>query len=85
MPIIFFPQMAVQPKLTMRVVSEGDIRKMTMTTRPDTLEDLIGWLKGALQETTSPYNTKILNLTTRCATLQVSLNSQRSQPTKSFQ
>ena len=42
--------MAVQPKLTMRViVSDGDIRKMTMTTRPDTLEDLIGWLKGALQ------------------------------------
>lgn len=23
---------------------------MTMTTRPDTLEDLIGWRKGALQE-----------------------------------
>ncbi|XP_078020836.1 uncharacterized protein LOC144459906 [Epinephelus lanceolatus] len=40
--------MAVQPKLTMRViVSEGDIRKMTMTTRHDI--DLIGWLKGALQ------------------------------------
>lgn len=47
---IIFPQMAVQQKLTMRViVSEGDIRKMTMTTRPDTLEDLIGWLKGTLQ------------------------------------
>lgn len=46
----FFPQMAVQPKLTMRViVSEGDIRKMTMTTQPDTPEDLIGWLKGTLQ------------------------------------
>ena len=42
--------MAVQPKLTMRViVSERDIRKMTMTAWPDTLEDLIGWLKGALQ------------------------------------
>lgn len=42
--------MAVQQKLTIRViVSEGDIRKMTMTTRPDTLEDLIGWLKGTLQ------------------------------------
>ncbi len=42
--------MTVQPKLIMRaIISEGDIRKMTMTTRPDTLEDLIGWLKGALQ------------------------------------
>ncbi|XP_053090662.1 uncharacterized protein LOC113534621 [Pangasianodon hypophthalmus] len=43
-------EMAVQQKLTMRViVSEGDIRKMTMMERPDRLEDLIGWLKGTLQ------------------------------------
>lgn len=42
--------MALQEKFLMRViVSEGDIRKLTMTTRPDTLEDLIGWLKGTLQ------------------------------------
>lgn len=31
------------------IVSEGDIRKMTMTARPDTLEDLISCLKGTLQ------------------------------------
>uniref|UniRef100_A0A3B4U491 PB1 domain-containing protein n=1 Tax=Seriola dumerili TaxID=41447 RepID=A0A3B4U491_SERDU len=43
--------MAQQEKFIMRViVSEGDIRKLTMTTRPNTLEDLIGWLKGTLQE-----------------------------------
>lgn len=42
--------MVVQQKLTMRViVSEGDIRKMTLTERPDRTEDLIGWLKGTLQ------------------------------------
>ena len=42
--------MAVQQKCTMRVVvTEGDIRKLTMTTRPDTLEYLIDWLKGTLQ------------------------------------
>ncbi|XP_061770717.1 uncharacterized protein LOC133561440 [Nerophis ophidion] len=42
--------MALQEKFIMRViVSEGDIRKLTMTTRPDRLEDLIGWLKGTLQ------------------------------------
>ncbi|CAL9686158.1 unnamed protein product [Knipowitschia caucasica] len=42
--------MAMQEKFIMRViVSEGDIRKSTMTTRPDTLEELIGWLKGTLQ------------------------------------
>lgn len=42
--------MALQEKFIMRViVSQGDIRKLTMTTRPDTLEDLIGWLKGTLQ------------------------------------
>lgn len=43
--------MALQEKFIMRViVSEGDIRKSTMTTRPDTLEELIGWLKATLQE-----------------------------------
>uniref|UniRef100_A0AAV2IYX3 C-type lectin domain-containing protein n=1 Tax=Knipowitschia caucasica TaxID=637954 RepID=A0AAV2IYX3_KNICA len=43
-------EMAMQEKFIMRViVSEGDIRKSTMTTRPDTLEELIGWLKGTLQ------------------------------------
>lgn len=42
--------MALKEKLIMRViVSEGDIRKLTMTTRPDTLEDLTTWLKGTLQ------------------------------------
>lgn len=42
--------MAVQQKFTMRIiVTEADIRKLTMTTRPDTLEDLIHWLKGTLQ------------------------------------
>lgn len=42
--------MALQEKFIMRViVSEGDIKKFTMTTRPDTLEDLIGCLKGTLQ------------------------------------
>ncbi|XP_053296317.1 sterile alpha motif domain-containing protein 3 [Pleuronectes platessa] len=42
--------MAVQQKFTMRViVSEGDIRKLTMTKRPDTLEDLTGMLRDTLQ------------------------------------
>lgn len=72
MLVSFFSQMAVQPKLTMRViVSEGDIRKMTMTTRPDTLENLIGWLKGALQANYSfalqyedpEFNNALCNLT----------------------
>lgn len=31
------------------IVSEGDIRKLTMTTQPDTVEDMIGWLKSTLQ------------------------------------
>ena len=44
--------MAVQEKFGMRVyLSPGDIRKLTMTPRPDTVEDLIGWLKGNLQLT----------------------------------
>lgn len=42
--------MALYDKFIMRIiVSEGDIRKLTMTTRPDTLEDLVGWLKVTLQ------------------------------------
>lgn len=42
--------MAMEQKLTMRViVSEGDIRKMTMNPRPYIPEDLISWLKGTLQ------------------------------------
>lgn len=42
--------MALHEKFIMRViVSEGDIRKLTMTTWADTLEDLIGWLKVTLQ------------------------------------
>lgn len=69
---IIFSQMAVQQKLTMRVtVSEGDIRKMTMTTRPDRLEDLIGWLKSTLQTNYSfslqyqdpEFNNELCNLT----------------------
>ncbi|MCI4379281.1 hypothetical protein PGIGA_G00226140, partial [Pangasianodon gigas] len=64
--------MGVQQKLTMRViVSEGDIRKMTMTERPDTLEDLIGWLKRTLQTNYSftlqnqdpEFNNELCNLT----------------------
>lgn len=46
---LFLSQMAEQQKFTLTViVSEGDIRKMTMTMRPDTLEDLTGWLKRSL-------------------------------------
>ncbi|GAA6098442.1 sterile alpha motif domain-containing protein 3 [Tachysurus ichikawai] len=42
--------MAVQQKLTVRVnVAEGHIRIMTMTTKPDRLEDLTEWLKYTLQ------------------------------------
>lgn len=66
------PQMAVQQKFTMRViVNEGDIRKLTRTTRPDTLEDLIDWLKGTLQASYSfdlqyqdpEFNNELCNLT----------------------
>ena len=68
---IIFPQMALQEKFIMRViVSEGDIRKLTMTTWPDTLEDLIGWLKGTLQANynfilqyqDSDFNNELCNL-----------------------
>lgn len=64
--------MALQHKLIMRViVSEGDIRKLTMTTRPDTFEDLIGWLKATLQANYSfalqyqdpEFNNELCNLT----------------------
>lgn len=64
--------MAEPQKLTMRViVSEGDIRKMTMTTKPDTLEDLIRWLKDALQANYNialqyqdpEFNNELCNLT----------------------
>lgn len=64
--------MAVQQKFTMRViVNEGDIRKLTRTTRPDTLEDLIDWLKGTLQASYSfdlqyqdpEFNNELCNLT----------------------
>ncbi|XP_070399908.1 uncharacterized protein [Nothobranchius furzeri] len=42
--------MAVQQKFPMRIIlCEGDIRKMTMTTRPETLQDLVDWLKDGLQ------------------------------------
>uniref|UniRef100_H2MVV5 C-type lectin domain-containing protein n=1 Tax=Oryzias latipes TaxID=8090 RepID=H2MVV5_ORYLA len=63
--------MAEQENITMRViVSEGDIRKMT-TKRPDTLEDLIGWLKGNLKANYSftlqyqdpEFNNELCNLT----------------------
>ncbi|KAF1387306.1 hypothetical protein PFLUV_G00104040 [Perca fluviatilis] len=63
--------MAEQQNITMRViVSEGDIRKMT-TKRPDTLDDLIGWLKGTLQANYSftlqyqdpEFNNALCNLT----------------------
>jgi len=64
--------MAVQEKFTMRIiVTEGDIRKLTMTTRPDTLKDLIDWLKGTLQASYSfdlqyqdpEFNNELCNLT----------------------
>ncbi|KAI9531412.1 hypothetical protein NQZ68_041623 [Dissostichus eleginoides] len=64
--------MAAQQKLTMRViVTEGDIRKMTFTKRPDTLEDLIGWLQDSLQADYSfalqyqypDFNNELCNLT----------------------
>lgn len=66
------PQMAVQEKFIMRViVSEGDIRKLTKTTRPETLEELIGWLKDTLQANYSfvlqyqdpDFNNELCNLT----------------------
>lgn len=62
----------MQQKFTLRViVSEGDIRKMTMTTRPDTLEDLIGWLKSSLETNYNfvvqyqdpDFNNELVNLT----------------------
>lgn len=68
---IMVSQMAEQQNITMRViVSEGDIRKMT-TKRPDTLDDLIGWLKGILQANYSftlqyqdpEFNNELCNLT----------------------
>lgn len=47
---LFFPQMAAKEKLTMRVIfSEGDIRKMMMTPGPNTVDDLINWLKRSVQ------------------------------------
>ncbi|TDG98333.1 hypothetical protein EPR50_G00217540 [Perca flavescens] len=64
-------EMAEQQNITMRViVSEGDIRKMT-TKRTDTLDDLIGWLKGTLQANYSftlqyqdpEFNNALCNLT----------------------
>ncbi|XP_023815492.1 uncharacterized protein LOC110014540 isoform X1 [Oryzias latipes] len=66
-----YQEMAEQENITMRViVSEGDIRKMT-TKRPDTLEDLIGWLKGNLKANYSftlqyqdpEFNNELCNLT----------------------
>ncbi|XP_049329573.1 uncharacterized protein LOC125801118 isoform X1 [Astyanax mexicanus] len=65
-------EMAVQHTLTMRViVSDGDIRKMTMPTRPHTLDDLIGWLQGTLQTNYNfslqyqdpEFNNELCNLT----------------------
>lgn len=64
--------MAMEQKLTMRViVSEGDIRKMTMNPRPYILEDLISWLKGTLQTNYNftlqyqdpEFNNELCNLT----------------------
>ncbi|KAK5612445.1 hypothetical protein CRENBAI_020636 [Crenichthys baileyi] len=64
--------MPVQQKFTTRViVTEGDIRKMTMATGPDTLEDLLGWLKDHLQTNYSftlqyqdpEFNKEFCNLT----------------------
>lgn len=63
--------MAVQPELKMRiVVFDGDIRKVT-TTKPDTLEDLIGWIKNFIQADYSfclhyedpEFNNELCNLT----------------------
>ncbi|XP_028970228.2 sterile alpha motif domain-containing protein 3 [Esox lucius] len=53
------------------IVSEGDIRKMTMTTQPDRLEDLTEWLKENLQTNYSftlqyqdpEFNNELCNLT----------------------
>nr|XP_005173860.1 uncharacterized protein LOC101885400 [Danio rerio] len=65
-------EMAMEQKLTMRViVSEGDIRKMTMNPRPYILEDLISWLKGTLQTNYNftlqyqdpEFNNELCNLT----------------------
>ncbi|XP_048854844.1 sterile alpha motif domain-containing protein 3-like [Brienomyrus brachyistius] len=64
--------MAMEQKLTMRVIiSEGDIRKMTMNPRPYILEDLISWLKGTLQTNYNftlqyqdpEFNNELCNLT----------------------
>lgn len=64
--------MAVQQKMTMRViVSEGDIRKITLTTQPETLQDLIDLLRSTLQTTYDfslqyqdpEFNNELCNLT----------------------
>ena len=44
------PQMAVQQRMLVRVIFiEADIRKVELTTRPDTVDLLIGSLKEVLQ------------------------------------
>ncbi|XP_041650523.1 sterile alpha motif domain-containing protein 3-like [Cheilinus undulatus] len=64
--------MAAQEKLTMRVIiTEADIRKMTMTTQPNSVEDLIDWLQSSLQVNYSftlqfqdpDFNNELCNLT----------------------
>ncbi|MEQ2207969.1 hypothetical protein XENOCAPTIV_022028, partial [Xenoophorus captivus] len=59
-------------KFTTRIiVTEGNIRKMTITTRLDTLKDLLGWLKDCLQTNCSftlqyqdpEFNNEFCNLT----------------------
>lgn len=67
-----FFQVAMEKRLTMRVIiSEGDIRKITMTPRPYTLEDLIDCIKGTLQTNYTftlqyqdpEFNNELCNLT----------------------
>lgn len=39
-----------ETKMTMRViVNEGDIRKLTVNPRPNTVDDLINWIKTTIQ------------------------------------
>ncbi|GAA6219745.1 uncharacterized protein LOC110972297 [Lates japonicus] len=65
-------EMATQQKLTMRVIfCEGDIRKMTMTPAPNTVDDLMNWVKKSvepdynftLQYKDPEFNNALCNLT----------------------
>lgn len=41
--------MVVQQRMLVRVITEADIRKVELTTKPDTVDLLIGSLKDVLQ------------------------------------